>query len=105
MDNWYYLLENIVQKCVYMRLKFCRLKLLSVIEKGVFSVVLTNLDDAHNANKAYDRALQLDKNNNAQIRLNYAIFKAKQKELKESAESLQEFYKAITNKQRLPQVI
>ncbi|KAL3982441.1 TPR repeat family protein [Acanthocheilonema viteae] len=64
------------------------------------AVVLTNLDDTLNANKAYDRALHLDKNNSAQIRLNYAIFKAKQKELKESAESLQAFYKAITNKQR-----
>lgn len=73
--------------------------------KEVFSVVLTNLDDTLNANKAYDRALQLDKNNSAQIRLNYAIFKAKQKELKESAELLQAFYTAITNKQKLSQVI
>lgn len=68
-------------------------------------MVLTNLNDTLNASKAYGRALQLDKNNNAQICLNYAIFKAKQKELKESTESLQAFYKAITNKQRLAQVI
>ncbi|VDM23317.1 unnamed protein product [Wuchereria bancrofti] len=67
------------------------------------AVVLTNLDDNTNASKAYDRALQLDKNNSAQIRLNYAIFKAKQKELKKSAESLQEFYKAITNKRTFSQ--
>ncbi|KAM3725504.1 Bardet-Biedl syndrome 4 protein [Dirofilaria immitis] len=67
------------------------------------AVVLTNLDDILNANKAYDRALQLDKNNSAQIRLNYAIFKAKQKELKESSTLLQGFYKAITNKQKLSQ--
>ncbi|VIO86955.1 Uncharacterized protein BM_BM4542 [Brugia malayi] len=67
------------------------------------AVVLTNLDDSTNANKAYDRALQLDKNNSAQIRLNYAIFKAKQKELKKSVELLQAFYKAITNKRMLSQ--
>lgn len=89
----------------YIGLKFSRLRPLYIIWKEVFSVVLTNLDDTLNANKAYDRALQLDKNNSAQIRLNYAIFKAKQKELKESAELLQAFYTAITNKQKLSQVI
>uniref|UniRef100_A0A1I7W0Y0 TPR Domain containing protein n=1 Tax=Loa loa TaxID=7209 RepID=A0A1I7W0Y0_LOALO len=69
------------------------------------AVVLTNLDDTLNASKAYDRALQLDKNNCAQIHLNYAIFRAKQKELKESVESLQAFYKAITNRQTLSQEV
>ncbi|VDK48383.1 unnamed protein product [Gongylonema pulchrum] len=64
-------------------------------ERNVFSVVLTYLDDALNAGKAYDRAVQLDKNNSAQIRLNYAIFKAKQKDYSKAAESLRSFYDAI----------
>lgn len=59
------------------------------------AVVLTNLDDMLNAKKAYERALQLDKNNTAQIRLNYAIFQAKQKEFEKSAESLHGFYEAV----------
>uniref|UniRef100_A0A8R1XV39 TPR_REGION domain-containing protein n=1 Tax=Onchocerca volvulus TaxID=6282 RepID=A0A8R1XV39_ONCVO len=77
----------------------------SMMPYMALAVVLTNLDDILNANKAYDRALQLDKNDSAQIRLNYAIFKARQKEFKESAVSLQAFYKAITNKQQLSQAM
>uniref|UniRef100_A0A915PIT2 TPR_REGION domain-containing protein n=1 Tax=Setaria digitata TaxID=48799 RepID=A0A915PIT2_9BILA len=65
----------------------------SAVAYMALAVVLTNLDDTLNASKAYDRALQLD-NGSAQIRLNCAIFKAKQNEFKKSAESLEAFYKA-----------
>lgn len=66
--------------------------------------MLTNLDDMLNAKKAYERALQLDKNNTAQIRLNYAIFQAKQKEFEKSAESLHVFYEAVAKESTPSQV-
>ncbi|KAK0396945.1 hypothetical protein QR680_001919 [Steinernema hermaphroditum] len=42
------------------------------------AIVLTNLNDFENARKAYLKAIHVDKNNNAQIRLNLAVLEYKQ---------------------------
>uniref|UniRef100_A0A1I7Y5R7 TPR_REGION domain-containing protein n=1 Tax=Steinernema glaseri TaxID=37863 RepID=A0A1I7Y5R7_9BILA len=42
------------------------------------AIVLTNLHDFENARKAYLKAIHVDKNNNAQIRLNLAVLEYKQ---------------------------
>ncbi|VDM96433.1 unnamed protein product [Thelazia callipaeda] len=68
------------------------------------AVVLTNLDDIFNAKKAYEKALQIDKNNNVLLHLNYAIFQAKQNEFEKSMESLNTFYQVYHSNQQPSQV-